>query len=56
LGHQVGSSPLLEAEFRMSVNVAPPARQVVVNLRNAVNDLHIGSANGYNLSGVCRQQ
>jgi hypothetical protein len=32
------------------VYVAPPARQVVVNLRNAVNDLHIRSSDGYNLS------
>src|SRR6266850_4580380 len=48
--HHIGSALLLEAEFRMSVNVAPPARQVVVNLRNAVNDLHIRSSDGHNLS------
>jgi hypothetical protein len=34
----------------MSVNVAPPGRQVIVDLRNAVNNLHTRSSDVYNLS------
>ncbi len=51
LGHQIGGAPLLEPEFGVGMNVAPPARQVVVNLRDAVNDLHNGSSDGFSLPG-----
>jgi hypothetical protein len=41
---------LLEAEFRMSMGVAPPAGQIVMNLRDAGYDLDIRSSDGYDLS------
>jgi hypothetical protein len=52
-GHQIGGAPFLEPEFGMSMNVAPQARQIVVNLRDAVYDLHGGSSSVFTLS-ECR--
>ena len=45
---EIGGPLLLEAEFGMSMDVAPPTRQVVVKFRNALNDPHRRSP----LSGI----
>jgi hypothetical protein len=34
----------------MSMNIVSPARQIVVNLRDTVYDLHYGPSGGFNLS------
>src|SRR6516165_5919608 len=39
-GHQIGSAPFLEPELGMGMNVAPPARQIVVHLCDTVNNWH----------------
>ena len=49
-GDQIGGAPFLEPEFRMSMNVASPARQIVVNLCDTIYDLHYGSSGEFYLS------
>jgi len=49
-GDQIGGAPFLEPELGMSVNVSSPTRQIVVNLRDPVYDLHCGSSGEFNLS------
>jgi hypothetical protein len=39
-----------EAEFRVSMDVAPPAVQIVMNLRDTGYDLDIRSSDGYDTS------
>ena len=40
LRDEIGGALLLEPEFGMRVDVAPPVRQIVVKFRNALNDSH----------------
>jgi hypothetical protein len=42
-GDQIRGALFFEPEFRMGVNVAPPFCQIVVNLPDAVYDLHAES-------------
>ena len=43
LGHDGCGALLLETQFRMSVDIAPPRRHIVVDRGNAVDDGHGGS-------------
>ncbi len=62
LRDEIGGPPLLEPEFRVSMDVAPPIRQIVVKFRNALDDTHCRlstslSAERHNLdSGQCQRE
>ena len=48
--HQIGGALLLKAEFGVSVNIAPPIGQIVMNFGDSLDQLHDGSSDGCKLS------
>jgi hypothetical protein len=42
LRDEIGGPVFLEPEFRVSMDVLPPVRQIVMKFRNALDDSHRG--------------